>query len=321
MADDSCDEFAASPAQKHLFEARSTMWTLLEQNNDSVHGDYCPRIIASYKAAIDAGLPAEDDVTAKIGLASIYATTITAEIRATRNVAAILASSDTSSMLEAFESGAAIDRNYNLNCIAETWYGLSRLDMLFELKASVLAEGASPDAAEQFARKQLALVDHVKPTPLPRLTIRLGRTLGRQKKYEMAAKSFQDAVDSLSRDEASLVAGSDDVRREAIALRDASITFSKEPETTEIVNPTKKAMCFIATAAYGSAVAPEVAILSNFRDQVLLKSFMGRVFVRCYYFLSPPLARSVAKNMLWRRLAKYAVIKPALWLVRFVQPE
>lgn len=56
--------------------------------------------------------------------------------------------------------------------------------------------------------------------------------------------------------------------------------------------------CYIATAVYGNYDAPEVLVLRNFRDSVLLKSFWGRIFVKIYYFMSPPLANRL-KNYDW----------------------
>ncbi len=51
--------------------------------------------------------------------------------------------------------------------------------------------------------------------------------------------------------------------------------------------------CFVATAAFGSVDAEEVTLLRTFRDRVLLKSRLGRVFVSTYYVVSPPIANFI----------------------------
>ena len=55
----------------------------------------------------------------------------------------------------------------------------------------------------------------------------------------------------------------------------------------------EKGGCYIATAVYGSYEAPEVLTLRLFRDEVLQKNFFGRLFVKTYYFLSPPVAEKL----------------------------
>lgn len=66
--------------------------------------------------------------------------------------------------------------------------------------------------------------------------------------------------------------------------------------------------CFIATAAFGSAMAPEVARLREFRDSCLLTNGPGRAFVDFYYRVSPPIAdfiggdedlRQMTRVILW----------------------
>ncbi len=48
--------------------------------------------------------------------------------------------------------------------------------------------------------------------------------------------------------------------------------------------------CYIATAVYGSYQAYEVLELRKFRDEVLAKSWFGRIFIKTYYLVSPPIA-------------------------------
>lgn len=62
--------------------------------------------------------------------------------------------------------------------------------------------------------------------------------------------------------------------------------------------------CFIATAAYGAADAPEVEALRRFRDRRLLTNRPGAVLVRAYYRLSPPFARLIARKPRLRTAVK-----------------
>jgi len=73
--------------------------------------------------------------------------------------------------------------------------------------------------------------------------------------------------------------------------------------------------CFIATAAYGSPFAVEVAILRQFRDNVLYRSLAGRWFIKTYYFLAPPLAAILARTALGRALVR-AMLVPIVNLCR-----
>lgn len=74
--------------------------------------------------------------------------------------------------------------------------------------------------------------------------------------------------------------------------------------------------CFIATAAYGSAMAPEVATLRRFRDRHLMTNAPGRAFVAFYYRHSPALADAIAPHD-----AARATVRAALWPVVFAVKE
>lgn len=84
----------------------------------------------------------------------------------------------------------------------------------------------------------------------------------------------------------------------------------------EIENPPKKGMCFVATAAYGSPHAPEVILLSRFRDEVLLNSKFGILFVSFYYWISPPLASLISKVAFLRVTTRIFLITPILRLLK-----
>lgn len=55
--------------------------------------------------------------------------------------------------------------------------------------------------------------------------------------------------------------------------------------------PKKSGGCYIATAVYGSYDCPEVWVLRRFRDQSLMKTRVGRSFVRAYYAVGPAAVR------------------------------
>jgi hypothetical protein len=65
--------------------------------------------------------------------------------------------------------------------------------------------------------------------------------------------------------------------------------------------------CFLATAAYGAAWAPQVQALRYFRDAYLKVSPIGRDLVRFYYTYSPPLARVVHHQPLLRGMVRVVV--------------
>lgn len=60
--------------------------------------------------------------------------------------------------------------------------------------------------------------------------------------------------------------------------------------------------CYIATCVYGSYDCPNVWILRRFRDNVLAKSWYGKMFIRMYYSISPTIVKIFGKSKLFRRI-------------------
>lgn len=74
------------------------------------------------------------------------------------------------------------------------------------------------------------------------------------------------------------------------------------------LGPPSGSGCFIATAAYGSALHPRVVILRRFRDRFMLTHAPGRALVAAYYRASPPIASYIAERPVAR-----AMVRALLW--------
>jgi len=75
--------------------------------------------------------------------------------------------------------------------------------------------------------------------------------------------------------------------------------------------------CFIATAVYGTPMAKEVVSLKKFRDEVLLKTTMGRDFVELYYKTSPPIADFIRNRPGLKAMVRES-LKPLVWFSKTV---
>jgi len=65
--------------------------------------------------------------------------------------------------------------------------------------------------------------------------------------------------------------------------------------------------CFIATAAYGSPIAPEIDLLRAFRDTFLITNRIGAAFVNTYYRYSPPLANFISTHESLRKTVRWCL--------------
>lgn len=116
---------------------------------------------------------------------------------------------------------------------------------------------------------------------------------------------------------------SDGVRGIAVQVNGGNIPsasdclFGRTPGSTDIESEEKtKGKCFIATAAFGSPEAPAVAILREYREQILRPQYLGHLFIRQYERFSPPVASLIAKNRMLRFIVRKLLVSPLSWCAK-----
>ena len=89
------------------------------------------------------------------------------------------------------------------------------------------------------------------------------------------------------------------------ALRIAKQIHEKDPSfTIEEIEEAKKGGCYVATAVYGSYDCPQVWTLRRYRDYTLAESWYGRLFISCYYAISPTLVKWFGETQWFRKMWK-----------------
>jgi hypothetical protein len=80
--------------------------------------------------------------------------------------------------------------------------------------------------------------------------------------------------------------------------------------------------CFIATAAHGSDMAPDVQFLRQIRDGVLRQTGWGREFFdnywKYYYRISPAIADEMHRDPHLRRIVRWSIVDPWTYYLKLV---
>lgn len=74
--------------------------------------------------------------------------------------------------------------------------------------------------------------------------------------------------------------------------------------TPELRDKANKSGCYVATCVYGSYDCPQVWTLRRFRDDMLSKTWYGRLFIRTYYAISPSLVNLFGEFTWFKNLFK-----------------
>jgi hypothetical protein len=105
-----------------------------------------------------------------------------------------------------------------------------------------------------------------------------------------------------------------------VGIRPFDNCFNRGPLTTTKFTTLDRELgevdwCFVATAAYGSRMASDVASLRQFRDAVLGSTVFGQLAVSTYYTFGPAVGGMVGESDLLRASAR-GLLEPVVRLVR-----
>jgi len=329
-SEETCGNFVASVGQAHYVRALSSSFFMLNTKSAREREQALRPVLEHYGAAITEGIPKEDEVQARIGIAVACSHVVLHRV-ASGNDSAVESEEGRRMLLE-MGTACELEKRYALHEVAKNWYQLSDADALIAFKAAIIKRDQSPEQGERFLRQQLEIFDYINPAPLPISLSYLGQLLMRQGKNEAAAKCFRNVLNSLSRKEAVFIKNPNKFKQEAEAFlaqashgqADSQMSrgaASRGPHTKG-QGTSEKTGCFIATAVYGSDLAPEVVFLTRFRDEMLLTSGAGKRFVALYYRFSPSLAHFLTQHSRLRASIRLLVIIPALKLVKmFLKPS
>ena len=107
----------------------------------------------------------------------------------------------------------------------------------------------------------------------------------------------------------------------------AKITKDTTPSLTDDMGGTpwggyghpkeKEGICFVATAAYGTNTAQEIAILREFRDEVLLPDRLGARLLSLYHKTSPPIANFISEHEVPRTAVRVGFVDPIVKILNW----
>jgi len=84
----------------------------------------------------------------------------------------------------------------------------------------------------------------------------------------------------------------------------------------KLTMPKGRGNCYIATVCYENALAPQVMEFQNFRDNILNKYSLGRLFIKSYYKYSPSLAQKIKSRPLLNKFIRTKILDTVYFLIK-----
>jgi hypothetical protein len=110
--------------------------------------------------------------------------------------------------------------------------------------------------------------------------------------------------------------------KEYVSLsKDLGVNYLNDFQVKGLFKFKETSGCFIATACYDSYYSPEVMVLRTYRDRVLMNSVPGKLFVKVYYFISPPIANFISQRETLKMIVRRFLIGPLVYVLRKIKKE
>lgn len=184
---------------------------------------------------------------------------------------------------------------------------LTEIEQFWLVQCRYLEEAAGNDTAITYLQQKISSLNYLQGTFLPALSLELSELFEKVGNKEVAIQWLHHACNA----EVSEL-DSDSVSATSKRTAQNKLTRLSQPANVQ------KGGCFIATAVYGDDDVAEVRFLRTFRDEILLKTHSGRLFVSFYYSFSPFAAQFISKSECLKTLLKTFALNPLLRFARLM---
>jgi hypothetical protein len=284
---DSCEFFEQNPAQLLYSEGLAAIAVGAEDEE----------VVEKLETAIQIGLPEEEEIFARYNLGKIF------YMRGHKCSPRDINHPDFCRGIQEMEKAVLRDSQGGYGVFSDPVYKgqLSHLAGACLTVMDSIRKQKGFEPAIMYLKEKLHLFDYLSSPPLL-LLYGLGELYADKGDIELAQQTLmtvlQTSVNPISELETRVREGAEH-KLKSLNLQHA-----------------KKSGCFIATAVYGKDDVAEIELLKYFRDNFLMRSSIGKLFVSFYYLFSPGVATVLEKSELAKNVIKRLFLEPILWFIK-----